>query len=77
MCKDLTKRTTPGPSLKKGGEPYPSVLLMGVWGVHFFLPCSRWVEFPAFLQGGDRGGSPLKTLHHFSFNIHFSLRIHA
>ncbi len=60
---DIRGETTPGPSLKEGGEPYPAAPLTTKEGrdvegrdVRSSLPCSRWLQFPAFLQGGDRGG---------------------
>jgi hypothetical protein len=56
----------PRPLLAGGGEPYPGNPRTGKSGNnagtfvrngHLSASCSRWLQFPSFLQGGDRGGS--------------------
>jgi hypothetical protein len=51
--------TTPVPSLKEGGEPYLSAALKVKKGRIVNIPVSAAasLQFPSFLQGGDRGGS--------------------
>jgi hypothetical protein len=64
------EETTPGPSLQKGGEPYLCAPQMGMRDGHFFLLRSRWLQFPSFLQGGDRGGFfPTSNIEHQASSI--------
>jgi hypothetical protein len=55
MFKDLTKTTTPGPSLKKGGEPYPAAPLTGKQAVPIQLLLGTTL-FPD--SAADGHGSP-------------------
>jgi hypothetical protein len=60
MFKDLTKTTTPGASLQKGGEPYCAALLTGKWSVTppLLLETTRFpdsaaapLSLPSFKEG--------------------------
>jgi hypothetical protein len=77
----LNEDDHPLPSLKEGGEPYPSAPLTGKRFVPLQLLLGTTLfpdraavpfGFPSFLQGGDRGGSPSKTWHCSLFDTHFS-----